>query len=226
MNRVHDMGGRPCHEPIHRTEGEDHVFEHEWHARALAVTLAAGMLGKWNLDASRHARECLAEDDYRNLSYYEVWMAALSNLLVNSGLVRKSELSDPGSAEDLPVGASSARADQVAEVLKGGSPTEREIAAARKFRVGQSVRACSPHRNRFVDGGHTRLPSYVRGRIGRICHTRQAHVLPDSNAHFLGERPEYVYSVQFPMSELWKSGAEHGVDEVILDLWESYLEPA
>ena len=226
MSRVHDMGGRPSDEPIRRTEGEDGVFVHGWHARALAVTLAAGMLGKWNLDASRHARECLGEDDYRNFTYYEVWMAALANLLVRTGLVGKSELSDPASAEDLPLGASSAQAYQVAEVLDRGSPTAREIAAKRRFRVGQLVRACGPHRNRFVDGGHTRLPSYVRGRTGRICCARQAHVLPDSNAHFLGERPEYVYSVQFPMSELWQSGAEYGVDEVILDLWESYLEPA
>ena len=226
MNCVHDMGGRPCHEPIRKTEGKEHVFEHEWQARALAVTLAAGMLGKWNLDASRHARECLAEDDYRNLSYYEVWMAALADLLVNSGLVGRSELSDPASVKDLALGDSPARADLVAEILSRGSPAARDITAARRFRVGQLVRACSPHRNRFVDGGHTRLPSYVRGRIGRICRAGQAHVLPDSNAHFLGEGPEYVYSVQFPMSELWQSGAEQGADEVILDLWESYLEPA
>ena len=226
MNRVHDMGGRPCDEPIRRTEGEEHVFEHEWHARALAVTLAAGMLGKWNLDASRHARECLTEDDYRSLSYYEVWMAALSNLLVRSGLVGKTELSDPASAEDMPLGNLSTCADRVAEILDRGSPTARGIAAARKFREGQPVRARSHHRNRFVDGGHTRLPSYVQGRIGRICRAGQAHILPDANAHFLGEQPEYVYSVQFPMSELWQSGAEHGADEVILDLWESYLEPA
>ena len=226
MSGVHDIGGRPCREPVHLTEGGEGVFEQGWHARALAVTLAVGMLGEWNLDASRHARECLAEDDYRSLSYYEIWMAALSNLLVRSELVRKSELSEPGSAEDLPLRASAPRANQIAKILNRGSPTARETAATRRFRVGQLVRACCPHRNRFVDGGHTRLPSYVRGRTGKICRTRQAHVLPDSNAHFLGEQPEYVYSVQFSMSELWQSGAEHGVDEVMLDLWESYLEPA
>ena len=226
MSGVHDIGGRPCCDPVQLTKGKEHTFEHGWHARALAVTLAAGMLGKWNLDASRHARESLAEDEYSSLSYYEIWMAALSNLLVQSGLVRKSELSDPGSAEDLPLRNSAARADQIAEILIRGAPTARDIAATRRFRVGQQVRARCPHRNRFADGGHTRLPSYVRGGTGRICRAGQAHVFPDSNAHFLGERPEYVYSVRFLMSELWQSDAEHGVDEVVLDLWESYLEPA
>lgn len=226
MSGVHDIGGRPCSEPIQLTEAEDGIFKHGWHARALAATLAAGMLGKWNLDASRHARESLAGDEYRSLSYYEIWMAALSNLLVRSRLVRKSELSDPGSAENLPLRASAARADRIAEILNRGSPTARDIAATRRFRVGQRVRARCPHRNRFVDGGHTRLPSYVSGRTGTICRAGQAHVLPDSNAHFLGERPEYVYSVRFPMSELWQSDAEHEADEVVLDLWESYLEPA
>ena len=35
------------------------VFKQTWHGRALALTLAAGALGKWNLDASRNARERL-----------------------------------------------------------------------------------------------------------------------------------------------------------------------
>ena len=226
MNGAHDIGGRPCDEPIGMTEGDSGVFEHEWHARALAVTLAAGMLGKWNLDASRYARECLSEDEHRSLSYYEIWMAALSDLLVRSGLVGKSELSDPNSTEESPLRASAAKADQITDILDRGSPTAREIAETPKFRVGQPVRACGDHRNRFAEGGHTRLPSYVQGRVGRICRVGQAHILPDSNAHFQGERPEYVYSVQFPMSELWQNDAEHEADGVILDLWESYLEPA
>ena len=226
MNDAHDIGGRPCSESIGKTESNVDVFEHGWHARALAVTLAAGMLGKWNLDASRHARECLSEDEHRSLSYYEIWMAALSNLLVRSGLAGKSELSDPNSTEESPLRASAAKADRITDILDRGSPTAREIAETPKFRVGQSVRACGDHRNRFVEGGHTRLPSYVQGGTGRICRVGQAHVVPDSNAHFLGERPEHVYAVQFTMSELWQSEAEHEADEVILDLWESYLEPA
>ena len=52
-----------------------------------------------------------------------------------------------------------------------------------------------------------------------------SHVLPDSNAHGLGEAPEPLYAVVFPASELW-AHPEHPRDEVVLDLWQSYLEPA
>jgi nitrile hydratase len=50
-------------------------------------------------------------------------------------------------------------------------------------------------------------------------------VYPDSNAHFLGEQPQHLYSVRFEARELW--GVNAGVrDGVCLDLWEAYLEPA
>jgi len=41
----------------------------------LALTLAMGTTGLWNIDASRAARETLA--DYRELSYYQIWLAGL-----------------------------------------------------------------------------------------------------------------------------------------------------
>ena len=38
-----------------------------------------------------------------------------------------------------------------------------------------------------------------------------------------GEAPEPLYAVAFPASELW-AHPEHPRDEVVLDLWQSYLE--
>ena len=55
MSRVHDMGGRFGDGAIDPNE-PDEVFPQDWHGRALALTLAAGGLGQWNLDISRHAR--------------------------------------------------------------------------------------------------------------------------------------------------------------------------
>ena len=63
------------------------IFKHKWHAKAWAITLAAGALGEWNLDVSRHYRECLPPKDYMNYSYYEKWLAALTNLLIDKELV-------------------------------------------------------------------------------------------------------------------------------------------
>ena len=79
--------------------------------------------------------------------------------------------------------------------------------------------------NAFVAGGHTRLPSYAAGAVGRILHHHGAHVLPDANAHGRGESPEHLYTVVFDAAELW-GAPERAGDEVTCDLWQSYLEPA
>jgi nitrile hydratase len=48
-------------------------------------------------------------------------------------------------------------------------------------------------------------------------------VFPDTNAQFLGEQPQHLYSVRFAARELWGDAAGFR-DSVHLDLWESYLE--
>jgi nitrile hydratase len=49
-----------------------------------------------------------------------------------------------------------------------------------------------------------------------------AHVLPDTNAHFLGENPQHVYSVRFDSHELWGTDAEPFT--LTVEMYESYLE--
>ena len=75
-----------------------------------------------------------------------------------------------------------------------------------------------------MKSGHNRLPGYVRGRVGEIISYHGAHVFPDTNANFEGENPQHLYGVQFTAKELW--GPQMGKkDTVMLDLWESYLDP-
>jgi hypothetical protein len=50
-------------------------------------------------------------------------------------------------------------------------------------------------------------------------------VFPDTNAHFLGEQPQHLYSVRFAARELWGDEAS-ARDSVYIDLWDSYLEHA
>jgi nitrile hydratase len=66
------------------------------------------------------------------------------------------------------------------------------------------------------------LPGYVRGHTGVVDLIQPAAVLPDTNAHFRGENPQYVYSVRFASRELW--GAEAEPFAVSVELFESYLE--
>jgi nitrile hydratase subunit beta len=89
-----------------------------------------------------------------------------------------------------------------------------------RFKVGQRVRA----RN-MNPTGHTRLPRYARSKQGVVVRHHGIFVFPDTNAHFLGEQPQHLYSVRFAARELW-GDAVSPHDSVHLDLWDSYLEHA
>ena len=222
MSRLHDMGGRFGDGPV-IPEADDEVFHTDWHARALAIVLASGSLGKWNIDVSRHARECLAPKDYTAFSYYEKWMGGLAALLVQTGVLSRDELAGQTDEQISELATKKLTADQVAGVLASGGPADRESNVAPVFEIGDAVKTRRIAENVLVSGGHTRLPSYAAGAKGRIMRYHGTHVLPDSNAHGLGEAPEPLYAVVFPASELWQH-PEHPRDEVVLDLWQSYLE--
>eukprot|EP01133_Synstelium_polycarpum_P030840 gene30840-38560_t len=59
-----DLGGLPGFGPV-TPEPEGELFHAAWEPRALALTLAMGATGSWNIDASRAVRETLP--DYRDL---------------------------------------------------------------------------------------------------------------------------------------------------------------
>jgi nitrile hydratase len=225
MTRVHDMGGRFGDGPINPEPNDAPVFAEDWHGRALAVTLAAGFLGQWNIDTSRHAREKLSPKDYARFSYYEKWISGLADLLVEKGVLTREDFSEAGSDDPHPLTARMLKAEAVATALAKGGPADRPSDVPVVFEIGQQVRTAHPAANRKVDGGHTRLPIYASGATGRILRLHGTHVLPDSSAHGFGEAPEPLYAVVFPASELW-ADPENPQDEVVLDLWQSYLEPA
>lgn len=219
------MGGRYGEGPVIPEPQGIPQLGRGWQARALALTLAAGALGQWNLDMTRHARERLTPKDYMRFSYFEKWLAALADLLVETGVLARDDLRGNGGGGPHPLAGRALKAADVADVLARGGPADRPCPEAPSFAPGQSVRTRRPADNRLVAGGHTRLPAYAAGARGRILRRHGCHVLPDSNAHRLGEAPEPLYAVAFPAAELW-AAPEHPGDEVILDLWQSYLEPA
>ena len=73
MNGVHDMGGMQDFGPI-RPEKNEPVFHKCWEGRMIAIYLATGAWGKWNIDASRHELELLSPADYLGKSYYQKWL--------------------------------------------------------------------------------------------------------------------------------------------------------
>jgi len=219
MNGVHDMGGmHGLGAVVH--EADEPVFHERWEARALAITLAMGWWNKWNIDATRHARERIPGAEYLRMSYYEKWIAGLEEQMIAAGLVTRAEIDSGRAAPGAPHATPPLTAAGVAATLARGNSTARSVPQRPRFKPGDRVRT----RN-INPAGHTRLPRYARARQGVVQRDHGAHVYPDSNAHFLGEQPQHLYSVRFEARELW--GVNAGVrDGVCLDLWEAYLEPA
>lgn len=228
MSRIHDMGGRYGDGPIPDKDDAE-VFHSDWEAHALALNLACGALGAWNIDASRHARECLAPKDYASFSYYEKWVSGLADLLVERGLISNDELTRTSLSDASRPTASpkldprALKAENVDTAMHTHAPYTRSEGPAAKFQCGDLVQTVPHAQNRHVHGGHTRLPAYAAGRQGVIERVHGNHVFPDSNAHFLGQAPEPLYAVRFTAQELWGSDAEDRGDDMVLDLWQSYL---
>jgi nitrile hydratase len=105
-------------------------------------------------------------------------------------------------------------------LLARGTVSSRDVQVIPSFTVGQQVRA----RN-INPATHTRLPRYARGKVGGIVRDHGVFVFPDTNAHYLGEKLQYVYSVRFPARELWGDQAAPK-DSVHVEMWDDYLEPA
>lgn len=210
MDGIHDLGGMHGFGRIGSTDEPEPVFRQPWEARIFALTMAMGAHGLWTLDADRHGIERIAPERYLAMSYYERWLAGLERLTAERKLEQlpgREHTSDPG-------------ADVLANII-AGAPSARPAEVAMIFQLGEKVRARNVH-----PPGHTRLPRYVRGRIGTIERLHGAHVLPDTNAHGGGEHPEPLYGVRFAAEELWGAEWATAGDVVHLDLWQSYLEPA
>jgi nitrile hydratase subunit beta len=219
MNGVHDMGGQQGMGLVQYEENEP-VFHAPWEGRIYALTRALRAWRKWNLDTDRHTIELLPPADYLRMSYYERWASRLATHLVKFGLVTEEELDSgkaaPGSQKATPA----MTVATASRWLSRGIPSSQDPAVRPSFKVGQRVRA----RN-INPVGHTRLPRYARGKRGIVIRDHRVYVFPDTNAHFLGEKRQHVYSIRFTARELWGEAASPR-DSVYLDMWDDYLEKA
>jgi len=178
-----------------------------------------GATGSWNIDASRAVRETLP--GYGNLSYYQIWLGALEQLMLQRGQIFPDELASGEMRHPAVPVARVLQAANVPAVLAKGSPTERPEPGPARFAVGQPVRM---HLGKIDH--HTRLPGYVQGKRGVIEHVHGAHVFADAHAQGRGEQPQWLYTVVFDEAELWGEDAPRQNLAVSVDAWESYLEPA
>lgn len=208
-----DLGGTSRHGAV-VPEPEGELWHAEWEPRVLALTLAMGATGTWNIDMSRSARETLP--DYAERDYYRIWLGGLLRLLDAHALVGSDELA-AGRALHPPLPLRRVlQAADVAAVLEKGAPTERPPTTPPRFAIGQRVRTWAgpvPH--------HTRLPGYAKGRCGVVERILGTHVFADAHASGRGEQPHWLYTVAFEGAELWSDAAPRLT--VSIDAWEPYL---
>ena len=212
MDTIHDLGGRQGFGPIPNTAEDDSaLFSEEWKARIWAIAmmsmtkLSADQTG-WTLDWYRHVLERLPPDTYLRLDYFEKWILAMMATAVDEGIADVQELFD---------GRAAGRGFE----YDAPTPTKKVPAGSARFKTGDKVIA-----RRDIGTMHTRLLGYVRGRAGVVDSVIGPQPLPDEAA--VGTiRDEQTYLVRFRMADLWPeaSGSE---DSLLIDMWDSYLEPA
>ena len=85
--RWHDMGGTAA--------GPVRLDEHDfalWEKRVDALMVLCGAEGLFTVDGLRRALEDMGEEAFETMSYYERWIAAINQNLLESGVYTIEEL--------------------------------------------------------------------------------------------------------------------------------------
>lgn len=213
---MHDMGGMAGFGSVDPTAvAATHA---PWEARVQVVA----MMGTDNV---RAALEALPPDEYLAAPYFERWLTSAERNAVDLGRTTGPELerwraafeADP--ALRPPRVESAQGVDGLVRALTTTSPSRPP--AAPGFSVGDRVRV-----RRMHPEAHHRCPRYVRGAVGEVERVVGDDHVPAA-APGTGPGPlETVYTVRFWSTDLWgdQTAAGEAAFEVLIDLWEHYLE--
>jgi nitrile hydratase len=221
VNGVHDVGGmhgfgRVDHDP------DEPAFHDEWERRAFASFVATLGQGLYTMDDVRHSIERMEPAHYLSAPYYEKWLTGMERLLVEADVLSSAEIVERAEAFERGEARVPDRNDpELVTGLRAGMAEAYETGSTldgHRFEPGDRVRVRNIH-----PGGHTRVPRYVRGMSGTVRAVLGTFSFPDAGA--AGEDESHpVYNVGFDQYDLWGDDGEG--DELLMDLWEPYLEPA
>jgi hypothetical protein len=86
-HRWHDMGGADAGD----IPQDGHDFE-IWEKRVDALMILGSGAGHFTVDGLRRALEDMGEDAFEAMSYYERWIAAINQNLIEAGVYSLEEL--------------------------------------------------------------------------------------------------------------------------------------
>ena len=177
-NTNHDIGGAETllHEPL-PTEKPNLPWELECHA-LFAILASDGVL---RTDMLRRAIESLPIEAHTSWSYYELWSAAMANLLRETGNLQPGEL----------------EAELAGDDTSGGATPLFEVGAHVVVRTDETRRtAWRPP--------HLRTPGYIFGVSGIV--ERHCGAFADPSLLAFGvpsEGKQHLYRVRFRQTDLW-----------------------
>ena len=87
MRSHHDMGGRPAG----RVEPTEHDYA-LWEKRVDALMMLLSRRGLLTVDELRRNIEGLGAEAYDRMSYYERWIASITDTLIQRGVITIDEL--------------------------------------------------------------------------------------------------------------------------------------
>ena len=87
--KVNDIGGLPAG-PVCKDEHPSTL--HEKRVDALLRLLSGPKLEAFTVDAMRRAIESNTEEDYRNLGYYDKWIRAVRDLVIEQQVLSRDEI--------------------------------------------------------------------------------------------------------------------------------------
>ncbi|HEY7238938.1 MAG TPA: hypothetical protein VH600_07210 [Burkholderiales bacterium] len=87
MRSHHDMGGLPAG----KVDRSEHGYA-DWERRVDAMGVLLGQKRLLTVDQRRRAIETLSPEAYDRLAYYERWVVALGQTLIQRGIITSAEL--------------------------------------------------------------------------------------------------------------------------------------
>lgn len=189
------------------------------------ASLPTAFRENWSWASLRTGAEGMQPFEYFKYRYYEKWLMGISQFFIDRGYLTSAELESRSThyrnapEAPLPDSPNIALKNQITRYLEQGDSPLRPSSKTTRFAIGDSVRVQDPE---AVE--HTRLPGYLRNKIGKV-----AEVYPGAYGYFVNTGPDGigdampVYRVAFDQDVLWGEGKGEANVTVYADLFDAYL---